>query len=59
MIGTYDQSAIDITYTGNGNLKAEYTSDEDLTENFERITNSLDHTDDYEDYEDFEDDDMV
>ena len=56
MIGTYDQSAIDITYTGNGNLKAEYTSDEDLTENFERITNSLDHTDDYEDYED---DDMV
>ena len=60
MIGTYDQSAIDITYTGNGNLKAEYTSDKDLMENFERITNSLDHTDDYEDYEDdFEDDDMV
>ncbi len=57
MIGTYDQSAIDITYTGNGNLKAEYISDEDLTENFERITNSLDHLDDYED--DFEDDDMV
>ena len=57
MIGTYDQSAIDITYTGNGNLKAEYTSDEDLTENFERITNSLDHTDDYED--DFEDDDRT
>ena len=56
MIGTYDQSAIDITYTGNGNLKAEYTSDEDLTESFERITNSLDHL---EDYEDFEDDDMV
>lgn len=54
MIGTYDQSAIDITYTGNGNLKAEYTSDEDLTESFERITKSLDHTDDYE--EDFEDD---
>ena len=57
MIGTYDQSAIDITYTGNGNLKAKYTSDEDLTENFERITNSLDHTDDYED--DFEDDDLT
>lgn len=54
MIGTYDQSAIDITYTGNGNLKAEYTSDEDLTESFERITNSLDHTDDFE--EDFEED---
>ena len=65
MIGTYEQSAIDITYTGNGNLKAEYTSDEDLAESFERITNSLDHTDDYEedyeeDYEDdFEDDDMT
>ncbi len=61
MIGTYDQSAIDITYTGNGNLKAEYTSDEDLTESFERITNSLNHTDDYEeDYEDdFEDDDLT
>ncbi len=60
MIGTYDQSAIDITYTGNGNLKAEYTSDEDLTESFERITNSLDHTDDFEDYEeDFEDDDLT
>ena len=60
MIGTYEQSNIDITYIGNGSLKAEYTSDKDLTENFERITNSLDHTDDYEDYEDdFEDDDMV
>ena len=57
MIGTYEQSNIDITYTGNGNLKAEYISDEDLTENFERITNSLDHTDDYED--DFEDDDLT
>ena len=56
MIGTYEQSNIDITYTGNGNLKAEYISDEDLTENFERITNSLDHLEDYEDYED---DDMV
>ena len=52
MIGTYEQSNIDITYIGNGSLKAEYISDEDLTENFERITNSLDHTDDYEDYED-------
>lgn len=52
MIGTYEQSNIDITYTGNGNLKAEYISDEDLTENFERITNSLDHLEDYEDYED-------
>ena len=59
MIGTYEQSNIDITYIGNGSLKAEYISDEDLTEKFERITNSLDHTDDYEDYEDFEDDDMV
>ena len=56
MIGTYEQSNIDITYIGNGSLKAEYISDEDLTENFERITNSLDHTDDYEDDED---DDMV
>ena len=59
MIGTYEQSNIDVTYIGNGSLKAEYISDEDLTENFERITNSLDHTDDYEDYEDYEDDDMV
>lgn len=57
MVGTYDQSNIDITYIGDGNLKAEYTSDEDLTENFERITNSLDHLEDYED--DFEEDDMV
>ena len=56
MIGTYEHSHIDITYLGNGSLKAEYISDEDLTESFERITNSLDHTDDYEDYED---DDMV
>lgn len=54
MIGTYEQSNIDITYIGNGNLKAEYISDKDLTKNFERITNSLDHTDDYEDYEDHE-----
>ena len=54
MIGTYEQSNIDVTYIGNGSLKAEYISDEDLTENFERITNSLDHTDDYEDYEDHE-----
>lgn len=60
MIGAYEQSNIDITYTGNGNLKAEYTSDEDLTESFKRITNSLDHTDDFEDYEDdYEDDDMT
>ena len=55
MIGTYEQSNIDITYTGNS-IQVYYISDEDLTENFERITNSLDHTDDYEDYED---DDMV
>ena len=54
MIGTYEQSNIDVTYIGNGSLKAEYISDEDLTENFERITNSLDHTDDYEDDEDYE-----
>lgn len=59
MIGTYEQSAIDITYIGNGNLKAEYTSDEDLTESFERITNSLDHLDDLDDFEDYEDDDMT
>ena len=57
MIGTYEQSNIDITYIGNGSLKAEYISDEDLTENFERITNSLDHLEDYED--DFEDDTVV
>lgn len=56
MIGTYEQSNIDITYTGNS-IQVYYTSDEDLTENFERITNSLDHTDDYED--DFEDDNIV
>lgn len=59
IIGTYEQSNIDITYTGNGNLKAEYTSDEDLTESFERITNSLDHTDDFDDFEDYEDDDLT
>ena len=58
MVGTYEQSNIDITYTGNS-IQVYYISDEDLTENFERITNSLDHTDDYEDYEDYEDDDMV
>lgn len=56
MIGTYEQSNINVTYIGNGSLKAEYISDDDLTENFERIAKSLDHTDDYEDYED---DDMV
>ncbi|EGE54448.1 hypothetical protein [Streptococcus parauberis] len=54
MVGTYDQSAIDITYIGNGDIEVEYTSDEDLTENFERIANSLDHTDDFEDYEEDE-----
>ena len=53
MVGTYEQSNIDITYTGNS-IQVYYISDEDLTENFERITNSLDHTDDYEDYEDDE-----
>nr|WP_231297641.1 hypothetical protein [Streptococcus dysgalactiae] len=51
MIGTYEQSAIDIIYTGNGDIEVEYTSDEDLTENFERITESLNHTDDFEDYD--------
>ena len=56
MVGTYEQSNIDITYTGNS-IQVYYISDEDLTENFERITNSLDHTDDYED--DFEDDDLT
>ncbi|GAJ60809.1 hypothetical phage protein [Streptococcus parauberis] len=58
MIGTYEQSNIDITYTGNS-IQVDYISDEDLTESFERITNSLNHTDDFEDYEDFEDDDMT
>ena len=59
MIGTYEQSNIDITYTGNS-IQVDYISDEDLTESFERITNSLDHTDDFEDYEDdFEDDDLT
>ncbi|QGG97839.1 hypothetical protein EA459_03780 [Streptococcus dysgalactiae subsp. dysgalactiae] len=56
MIGTYEQAVIDITYTGNGDIEVEYASDEDLTESFERITNSLNHTDDFEDYED---DDMT
>lgn len=60
MIGTYEQSAIDITYIGNGGIEVEYASDEDLTENFERIANSLDHLDDFEDYEeDFEEDDLT
>lgn len=54
MIGTYEQSVIDITYTGNGDIEVEYASDEDLTENFERITNSLNHTDDFEDCEEDE-----
>lgn len=55
MIGTYEQSNIDITYVGNS-IQVDYISDEDLTESFERITNSLDHTDDFEDYEeDFDD----
>ncbi|OHY30309.1 hypothetical protein BI362_06130 [Streptococcus parauberis] len=58
MIGTYEQSAIDITYTGNS-IQVDYISDEDLAESFERITNSLDHLDDYDDYDDFEDDDMT
>lgn len=57
MIGTYEQSAIDITYIGNGGIEVEYASDEDLTENFERIANSLDHLDDFE--EDFEEDDLT
>ncbi|MWV51943.1 hypothetical protein GRS69_01675 [Streptococcus uberis] len=44
MVGTYDQSVIDITYSGNGGVEVEYASDEDLTESFERITNSFNHT---------------
>lgn len=48
MIGTYDQSVIDITYSGNGDIEVEYTSDEDLTESFERIVTSFEHTDDYD-----------
>lgn len=56
MVGTYDQSVIDITYSGNGDIDVEYTSDEDLTESFKRIVTSFEHTDDFEDYEeDFED----
>lgn len=57
MIGTYDQSVIDITYSGNGDIEVEYTSDEDLTKSFERISNSFNHTDDFE--EDFEEDDLI
>lgn len=53
MIGTYDQSVIDITYSGNGDIDVEYTSDEDLTKSFERISNSFNHTDD------FEEDDLI
>ncbi len=53
MIGTYEQSVIDITYSGNGDIDVEYTSDEDLTESFERIVTSFDHTDD------FEEDDLI
>lgn len=51
MIGTYEQSVIDITYSGNGDIEVEYTSDEDLTESFKRITDSFNHTDDFEDYD--------
>lgn len=57
MVGTYDQSVIDITYSGNGDIEVKYTSDEDLTESFERISNSFNHTDDFE--EDFEEDDLI
>lgn len=48
MIGTYEQSVIDITYSGNGDIEVEYTSDKDLTESFERIVTSFEHTDDYD-----------
>ncbi|MCK1227004.1 hypothetical protein [Streptococcus uberis] len=48
MVGTYDQSVIDITYSGNGDIDVEYTSDEDLTESFERIVTSFEHTDNYD-----------
>lgn len=48
MIGTYEQSVIDITYSGNGDIEVEYASDEDLTESFERIVTSFDHTDNYD-----------
>lgn len=51
MVGTYDQSVIDITYSGNGDIEVEYTSDEELTESFERIADSFNHTDDFEDYD--------
>ncbi len=44
MVGTYDQSVIDITYSGNGDIQVEYASDKDLTESFKRITNSFNHT---------------
>lgn len=53
MIGTYDQSVIDITYSGDGDIDVEYTSDEDLTKSFERISSSFNHTDD------FEEDDLI
>ncbi|MTB56348.1 hypothetical protein GKS21_02390 [Streptococcus uberis] len=46
MVGTYDQSVIDITYSGNGDIEVEYASDEDLTESFERIVNSFNHIED-------------
>lgn len=39
-----DKKVIDITYSGNGGIEVEYASDEDLTESFERITNSFNHT---------------
>lgn len=48
MVGTYDQSVIDITYSGNGDIEVEYASDEELTESFERIVTSFDHTDNYD-----------
>ncbi|GAB6721599.1 hypothetical protein BOVMAS33_14450 [Streptococcus uberis] len=48
MVGTYDQSVIDITYSGNGDIDVEYTSDEDLTKSFERIVTSFEHTDNYD-----------
>lgn len=53
MVGTYDQSVIDITYSGNGDIEVEYASDEELTESFERISSSFNHTDD------FEEDDLI
>lgn len=40
MLGTFEQSVIEITYTSTSIL-VEYAGDEDLTEIFEQITNGF------------------